>query len=39
VHLSKDVSYLKDNIVLSFVYHVLDVNPTGMFWIIINGRY
>ncbi len=39
VHLSKNVSYLKDNIVLSFVYQVLDVNPTRMFWIIINGRY
>ncbi len=39
VHLFKDVSYLEDIIVLSFVYQVLDVNPIGMLWIIIDGRY
>jgi hypothetical protein len=31
VHVSKDVSYIKDNIFLSFVYQVLDVNLIGMY--------
>jgi hypothetical protein len=39
VHVSEDVSYVEDNIVLSFIYQVLDVNFTRMFWIIINGKY
>jgi hypothetical protein len=39
MHVFKDVSYAKNNIVLSFVYHILDVNPKGMFWIVTNGKY
>jgi hypothetical protein len=39
VHVSKDVSYGDNNIALSFVYQVLDVNPGGMFWIVTKGRY
>ncbi len=39
MHVSKDVSYGDDNIILSFVYQVPDVNPRGMFWTITNGRY
>ncbi len=29
--LSKDFSYIENNIVLNFVYQVLDVNSKGMF--------
>ncbi len=39
LHISKDVSYVENNFVLSFVYQVPDVNFEGMFWIITNGRY
>jgi len=39
VHVSKDVSYEDDNIILSYVYQVLDVNLRGMFWIVTNGKY
>jgi hypothetical protein len=39
MHVSKDVSYTKHNIVISFIYQVLDVNPKGMFWIVTNGKY
>ncbi len=39
LHVSKDVSYKDNNIVLSYVYQVLDVNPRRMFWTITNGRY
>jgi hypothetical protein len=39
VHVFKDVSYRDNNIFLSFVYQVPDVNLKGMFWIITNGRY
>jgi len=38
-HVFKDVSYVKYNIILSFVYRVLAVNPRGMFWIINNDMY
>jgi len=31
MHVSKDVSYKDNNIVLSYVYQVLNVNPRGMF--------
>jgi hypothetical protein len=39
LQVSKDVSYVEDNIILSFVYQVHDVNSKGMFWTITNGRY
>jgi hypothetical protein len=39
VHVSKDVSYRDDNIILSSIYQVPDVNPRGMFWFVTNGRY
>jgi len=39
LHISKDVSYVENNFVLSFVYQILDVNFEGMFWTIANGRY
>jgi hypothetical protein len=39
LHVSKDVSYIKDNIVLSYVYQILDVNFERMFWTITNGKY
>jgi hypothetical protein len=39
VHVYKYVFYEDDNIVLSFIYKVLDVNPKRMFWIVTNGRY
>ncbi len=39
MHVFKDVSYKDNNIVLSYVYQVLDVNPRGMFWTVTNGRY
>ncbi len=39
VHPSKNVFYRDDNIVLSFVYKVPDVNPGGMFWTVTNGKY
>jgi hypothetical protein len=39
VHVSKDVSYRDDNIILSFIYQVLDVNHGGMFWTITNDRH
>jgi hypothetical protein len=35
----KHVSYFEDNIVLSFVYQVPNVNSKRMFWTITNGRY
>jgi hypothetical protein len=31
VHVSKDVVYMEDNVVLSFVYQVSNVNPARMF--------
>jgi hypothetical protein len=39
LHVSKDVYYAKDNVVLSYVYQVPDVNPGGMFWTINKARY
>lgn len=39
LHVYKDVSYVDDNIVLSFVYQVPDVNFERMFWMVTNGRY
>lgn len=39
MYVSKDDFYDEDNIVLSYVYQVLDVNPRGMFWTFTNGRY
>ncbi len=39
MHVSKDVSYRDDNIILSFIYQVLDVNHGGMFWTITNDRH
>jgi hypothetical protein len=39
LHVSKDIYYAKDNVVLSYVYQVLDVNLGGMFWTINKARY
>jgi hypothetical protein len=39
MHVFKDVSYAKNNIVLSFVYQVPNVNFEGMFWTVTNGKY
>jgi hypothetical protein len=39
VRVSKDVSYRDENIVLSSIYQVSNVNPGRMFWSITNGRY
>jgi len=39
LHAFKDVSYTEYNIILSFVYQVLDVNPKRMFWIINKVMY
>jgi hypothetical protein len=39
VHVSKDVFYGDDNIVLTFIYQVPDVNLKRMFWIVTNGKY
>ncbi len=39
MHVSKDVSYKDDNIILNYVYQVLDVNLIGMFWTVTNGKY
>ncbi len=39
MHVFKDVSYGDDNIVLSSIYQVLDVNSRGMFWIVTNDKY
>jgi len=38
MHVSNDVSY-EDDIILSSMYQVPNVNSRGMFWIITNGRY
>jgi hypothetical protein len=37
LHVSKDASYVKGNIVLSYVYQVHDVNFEGMFWTTMVG--
>jgi hypothetical protein len=39
LHVLKDVSYVNDNIVLSFVYQIPNVNSKKMFWKVTNGRY
>jgi hypothetical protein len=39
MHVSKDVFYEDNNIVLNFVYQVPDVNLKGMFWIVTIGKY
>ncbi len=39
MHVSKDVFYKDNNIVLSSIYQVLNVNPRGMFWTITNHRH
>ncbi len=39
MHVSKDVSYKDNNIILSYVYQVLDVNLRRMFWTVIDGKY
>jgi hypothetical protein len=39
LHVSKDVSYIEDDIVLNYVYQVLNVNFKRMFWTITNGKY
>jgi hypothetical protein len=39
MHIYKDVFNGDDNIVLSFLYQVLDVNLGRMFWTITNSRY
>lgn len=39
LHVSKDISYTENNIMLSYIYQVLDVNSKGMFWMVTNGRY
>ncbi len=39
MHVFKDVSYVEENIILSSVYQVSNVNPKGMFQIVTNGRY
>jgi hypothetical protein len=39
LHVFKDVSYAKNNIVLNSIYQVLDVNFEGMFWMVTNGKY
>jgi hypothetical protein len=39
LHVSKDVFYVEDNIILSYFCQVLDVNLGRMFWIVTNGRY
>lgn len=39
LHDFKDVSYAKNNIVLSSIYQVLNVNFEGMFWMVTNGKY
>ncbi len=31
--------YVNENIVLSSIYQVRDVNFEGMFWAVINGKY
>jgi hypothetical protein len=38
-HIFKDVSYKDNNIILSFVYQVSNVNLGRMFWTITNGKY
>jgi len=38
VHVSKDIYYAKNNVVLNFVYQVLDVNFGGMFWTVTNDK-
>jgi hypothetical protein len=39
LHVSKDVYYAKDNVVLSYAYQVPDVNSRRMFWTINKARY
>ncbi len=39
MHVSKDDSYAENNIVLSFIYQIPDVNSERMFWMVTNGRY
>ncbi len=39
LHIFNDVSYIRDNIVLSSIYQNLDVNFEGMFRTITNGKY
>jgi hypothetical protein len=39
MHVFKDVSYVENNIMLSSIYQVLDVNSKGMFWMVTNGKY
>jgi len=39
MHVSKDVFYEDNNIVLNFVYQVPDVNLKRMFWIVTIGKY
>jgi hypothetical protein len=39
VHASKDVIYKDDNIVLNYIYKVIDVNPGRMFWTVTNCKY
>ncbi len=39
LQVSKDLSYVEDNIILSSVYQVFNVNSKGMFWTVTNDRY
>jgi hypothetical protein len=39
LHVSKDVSYAENNIVLNSIYQISNVNSEGMFWMVTNGKY
>jgi predicted type IV restriction endonuclease len=39
MHVSKNVSYMEDNIVLNSTYQVLNVSLGRMFCIVTNGKY
>jgi hypothetical protein len=39
VHVSKDVAYIDNNVVMSSIYQVPSFGPQGLQWMVSNGKY
>ncbi len=39
VHVSKDVMYGDNNVIISSIYEVPSFGPQGLQWMVNNGRY
>jgi hypothetical protein len=39
IHVSKDVVYANDNVVISSIYQVASSGPQGLHWMVNNGMY